>query len=169
MIHLYYGEGKGKTTAAVGLAVRAAGAGLKVLITQFFKNGNSSEIKALSAIENIEILLPREYRGRYKNMDEEERSVVNENYHVFLRAFIENAADYDLIVLDEGVSAYMYGMLEPDEVLRFLKDEGQNREIVLTGRVPMPELLALADYATEMRKEKHPFDHGVKARKGIEF
>ena len=169
MIHLYYGEGKGKTTAAVGLAVRAAGAGKRVLLTQFFKNGHSSEIKALSAIDGVEIMLPQEYRGRYKNMNEEERSAVNDSYHVFLRAFIEKATEYDAVILDEAVSAYLYGMLEPDDLLRFLKDEGQNREIVLTGRAPLPELLALADYATEMRKEKHPFDQGVKARKGIEF
>ena len=169
MIHLYYGEGKGKTTAAVGLAVRAAGAGMKVLLTQFFKNGHSSEIKALSQMDHIEILLPREYHGRYKNMNDEEKSAVNDSYHVFLRDFIKRAAGYDLIVLDEAVSAYLYGMLEPEDLLPFLKEEGQRREIVLTGREPLPELLELADYATEMRKEKHPFDRGVKARKGIEF
>ena len=169
MIHLYYGTGKGKTTAAVGLAVRAAGAGKRVLLTQFFKSGNSSEIAALSVIPNITVLMPQEYRGRYKNMDEAQRETIDSAYHAFLNAFLEKAKEYDLIVLDEAVSSYMYGMIGEEALLSFLREEGNSREIVLTGREPLPELLALADYATEMRKEKHPFDLGVKARKGIEF
>ena len=169
MIHLYYGTGKGKTTAAVGLAVRAAGAGKRVLLTQFFKSGHSSEIAALSSIPNITVLMPQEYRGRYKNMDDAQKDAVNKTYHAFLRALIDKAGDYDVIVLDEAVSAYLYGMIGDEDLLAFLLNEGPSREIVLTGREPLPELLALADYATEMRKEKHPFDRGVKARKGIEF
>ena len=169
MIHLYYGDGKGKTTAACGLAVRAAGAGGRVLFAQFFKSGRSSELSALSAIGTVDVLVPREYHGRYQNMDEAQRASVGESYRAFLQEVIRRAAAYDLIVLDEAVSAYGYGMLGQTDLLSFLQHEGQTREIVLTGRSPQPELLELADYATEMRKEKHPFDRGVKARKGIEF
>ena len=169
MKHIYCGDGKGKTTAAVGLAVRAAGAGKHVLFTQFFKSGNSSEIVVLSAVPNITVLMPQEYQGRYKNMDDKQRKAINETYHAFLHAFIEKTKDYDLIVLDEAVSAYGYGLFDEEALLTFLRTEGKAREIVLTGREPLPELLALADYTTEMRKEKHPFDQGVKARKGIEF
>lgn len=169
MIHLYYGTGKGKTTAAVGLAVRAAGAGKRVLLTQFFKSGTSSEIAALSVLPNITVRMPQEYHGRYKNMDKAQKESINSTYHAFLNAFIAEAKDYDLIVLDEAVSAYGYGMFDEEMFLMFLQTQGKAREIVLTGREPLPELLALADYATEMRKEKHPFDEGVKARKGIEF
>ncbi len=169
MIHLYYGTGKGKTTAAVGLAVRAAGAGKRVLFTQLFKSGSSSELAALSGISNITVQMPQEYHGRYKNMDDAQKEAISSAYHIFLNAFLEKAKDYDLIVLDEAVSAYRYGMLDAQALLSFLCEQGKSREIVLTGREPLPELLALADYATEMRKEKHPFDEGVKARKGIEF
>ena len=169
MIHLYYGDGKGKTTAACGLAVRAAGSGMRVLFTQFFKNGTSCEMTALSAIDSIDILLPQEYRGRYKTMDAPQRAAISRHYHAFLREIIEKAKAYDMIVLDEAVSAFGYGMFDAEELLAFLKAEGQAREIVLTGRSPAPELLGLADYATEMRKEKHPFDRGIAARKGIEF
>lgn len=169
MIHLYYGDGKGKTTAACGLAVRAAGAGRRVLFTQFFKSGRSSELLALSAIRNIDVFVPREFHGRYKNMDETQKASVGESYRAFLREVVRQASDYDLIVLDEAVSVYGYGMISGPELLAFLQNEGQTREVVLTGRAPRPELLALADYATEMRKEKHPFDRGVKARKGIEY
>jgi len=169
MIHLYYGDGKGKTTAACGLAVRAAGAGLRVLFLQFFKNGSSSEIASLSGIRGVDVLLPDVHHGRYKSMDEAQREAVGESYRALLRTVERQAAGYDLIVLDEAVSAYGYGLLGQTQLPDFLRKEGQNREIVLTGRTPQPELLALADYATEMRKEKHPFDRGVKARKGIEF
>ena len=169
MIHLYYGNGKGKTTAAVGLAVRVAGAGKRVLLTQFFKSGSSSEITALSALENIDVLMPDEYHGRYKNMDDAQKLSINETYQLFLPDFLERGKAYDMVVLDEAVSAYGYGMLDGEVLLPFLREEGNAREIVLTGREPFPELLELADYATEMRNEKHPFDRGVKARKGIEY
>ncbi|MBP5632233.1 MAG: cob(I)yrinic acid a,c-diamide adenosyltransferase [Clostridia bacterium] len=169
MIHLYYGDGKGKTSAACGLAVRSAGAGMRVLFTQFFKNGSSSENSILSGIEGIDVVMPGEYHGRYKKMDDAQKNAVCENYRAFMSELIEKAGDYDLIVLDEAVSAYGYGMFGKEEFLSFLQKEGCEREIVLTGRSPLPELLALADYATEMKKVKHPFDRGITARKGIEF
>ena len=81
----------------------------------------------------------------------------------------KEAANYELIVLDEAVSAYGYGMLDREALLNLLHTEGQDREFVLTGRSPAPELIDIADYATEMRKEKHPFDRGIFARKGIEY
>ena len=169
MIHLYYGDGKGKTTAAVGLTLRAAGSGLRVLFVQFFKAGDSGEIKALSHVENVEILSPSLHYGRYKMLSDEQKTAVGDHYAFLLHEVTERASGYDLIVLDEAVAAYRYAVIENEALLSFLQNEGQNREIVLTGRDPAPELLALADYATEMRKEKHPFDRGITARKGIEF
>ena len=169
MIHLYYGEGKGKTTAACGLAVRAAGSGMKVLFVQFFKNGESSEIRVLSSLPGVTVKLPKVYHGRYKTMKDEQKNDVKENYSAFLKEVTESAKDYDMIVLDEAVSAYGYGMFDRSVLIGFLKNEGAPREIVLTGRAPAKELLDVSDYATEMRKEKHPFDRGVAGRKGIEF
>ena len=169
MIHLYYGEGKGKTTAACGLAVRAAGSGMRVLFTQFFKDGSSSEIKVLSSLPNVTVKHPALFFGRFKNMTEAQKQQTEFCYTDFLRGIIELAAGYDLIVLDEIVSAYGYGLVEGVDLIGFLKKEGDQREIVLTGRGPSKELIDIADYATEMRKEKHPYDNGEIARKGIEF
>ena len=169
MIHLYHGNGKGKTTAACGLAVRAAGSGMKVLFVQFFKSGNSSEIKVLSSVPSIKILLPGIYYGRYKNMTESQKEETAIRYRSFMDEVISESSCYDLIVLDESVSVYGYGLVDKDAFIDFLKQNKDKKEIVLTGREPADELKEIADYITEMRKEKHPFDKGVKARKGIEY
>lgn len=169
MIHLYHGDGKGKTTAACGLSVRAAGAGMKVLFAQFFKSGKSSEISVLSNVPGITVATPGVYHGRYKNMSDEEKAETGDCYGAFFSDIAESSRDYDVIVLDEAVSAYRYGLIDPTALTRFLTEEKDRREIVLTGRDPAPELKELSDYVTEMKKEKHPFDTGVRARKGIEF
>ncbi|MBR4206066.1 MAG: cob(I)yrinic acid a,c-diamide adenosyltransferase [Clostridia bacterium] len=169
MIHLYHGDGKGKTTAAVGLAARAAGAGMRVLFAQFFKDGSSSEIASLNLLPGVTTAHPGLHYGRFKTMTDKQRSEIHQSYCAMLSDVIRRAADFDLIVLDEAVSAFGYGMLEKDELLGFLRDEGGRREIVLTGRNPAPELKKLADYVTEMKKEKHPFDVGVTARRGVEY
>ena len=169
MIHLYHGDGKGKTTAAVGLTVRAAGAGMKVLFAQFFKDGTSSEIAALRLLPEVETVHPDLHYGRYRTMDERQKSQIRESYRALLDDVIRRADSRDLIVLDEAVSAYGYGMIDREALTDFLRREGSRREIVLTGRNPAPELKELADYVTEMKKEKHPFDGGVAARRGIEY
>ena len=169
MIHIYHGEGKGKTTCSVGLAVRAAGSGMRVLFVQFFKDGSSAEIGPLSSIEGITVRHPNLNFGRFVQMNSEQKEEITRNYSSFLHEVILHAEEYDLIVLDEIISTYEYNMVDRQELLDFLKKEGQQREIVLTGRHPAPELVELADYVTEMRKDKHPFDFGIPARKGIEY
>ncbi len=169
MIHIYHGDGKGKTTAAAGLALRAAGAGMKVCFLQFFKDGSSSEVGMLRKIPSVTVRIPDVYHGRYKKMNDSEKEETAACYRAFLRDAVSEARDYDLIVLDEILSVYRYGLIDRDELKGFLRSEGEKREIVLTGRDPAPELLEAADYVTEMKKEKHPFDRGIGARKGIEF
>lgn len=169
MIHVYHGDGKGKTTAACGLGLRAAGHGLRVLFAQFFKDGSSGEIAAMAAVPNIEIRHPPCRYGRYATLSESERAGIGRCYRQFLQKCVGDAGHYDLIVLDESVSAYRHGVIEREALLDFLRAEGKRREIVLTGRDPAPELLELADYVTEMRKEKHPFDDGAAARAGVEY
>lgn len=169
MIHLYYGDGKGKTTAACGLAVRAAGSGMRVLFVQFFKNGKSSEIAVLEAVPNITVKIPETCFGRFKKLTDEQKRELSAVYAETLGEVIFEAGNYDLIVLDESVSTYGHGMFGQADLVGFLRAEGEKREIVLTGRNPAPELLDAADYATEMRKEKHPYDRGIHARRGIEF
>ena len=169
MIHLYHGDGKGKTTAACGLAIRASGHGMKVLFAQFFKDGSSGEIAAMSAFTNIVTRCPQLHYGRFKTLTDSQRAQICECYREYLTRLIDDAEKYDLVVLDEVVSARNYGCIDRHELLDFLRAQGQRREIVLTGRSPAPELLELADYVTEMRNEKHPFAHAVPAREGIEY
>ena len=168
MIHLYCGDGKGKTTAAAGLAARAAGSGMKVLFCQFFKDGSSSELESLRRL-GIETRNPSAVFGLYKYMTEEQRKETREAHNELLYGVIADAGRYDLIVLDEAVSTYRYQMLDREKLISLLKTEGQSREIVLTGRKPADELVEAADYVTEMKKIKHPFDGGLTARKGIEY
>ena len=169
MIHIYCGDGKGKTTAACGLSVRAAGSGMKVLFVQFFKSGKSSEVEILASIDGIETCHPTLHYGRFKMLNDGQKAETRTHYNELLADIISRAEKYDLIVLDESVSAYGYGMIEQKTLVEFLRREGGRREIVLTGRDPMPELVQLADYVTEMKKVKHPFDGGIAARRGIEY
>ena len=168
MIHLYCGDGKGKTTAACGLAVRAAGSGMKVLFCQFFKDGSSSEIRELEKL-GIETRHPSAVYGLFRYMTDEQKAETRKAHDDLLREAVSGADKYDMIVLDESVSSYRHDMLDRETLLGFLRSEGQNREIVLTGRNPAQELLSTADYVTEMKKRKHPFDDGITARKGIEY
>ncbi|MBR3999944.1 MAG: cob(I)yrinic acid a,c-diamide adenosyltransferase [Clostridia bacterium] len=168
MIHLYCGDGKGKTTAACGLTVRAAGSGMRVLFVQFFKSGKSSEVVALEKL-GIDTAHPGVHYGRYKTLNEEKKTEVRDSYGELFDAILAAAAEFDLIVLDEAVSAYNYAMIDGERLTEFLRLEGNRREIVLTGRNPLPELIELSDYVTEMKKVKHPFDGGTAARKGIEY
>ena len=169
MIHIYHGDGKGKTTAACGLALRASGRGLRVLLAQFFKDGSSGEIAALSRLPNVTVLHPAVHYGRYKTLTEAERQAVKACYHEYLPEVLARSEDHDLVVLDEIVSAYNYNVIGRRTLIAFLKAQSRRREIVLTGRCPAPELLDLADYITEMRNQKHPFDRGIAAREGIEY
>lgn len=169
MIHVYCEDGKGKTTAAIGLSLRMVGSGKKVLVAQFFKNGNSSEIKALSTFSNVTIMSQKENFGRFSKMSEEDKVRAKEYYPKYIEE-VENASDeVDLLVLDELTSVINHGLIDLENVLEFLKDKRDELEIVITGRNPDGKLLEIADYVTEMKKVKHPYDKGVKARRGIEF
>lgn len=170
LVHLYCGDGKGKTTAAAGLAARAAGAGLRVIFAQFFKNGSSSEVKSLRRLETVRTMHCRTVPGRYSKMDEAGRARAREDYGRFLEEVIAaSREDADLLVLDEAVSACNHGILQERALTAFLLAKPPALEVVLTGRSPSQELMELADYITEMRKIKHPYDQGVRARRGIEF
>lgn len=170
LIHIYCGDGKGKTTASVGLAVRAAGAGKRVLFVQFFKRGNSSECTVLRTIPNLETKFCEKRYGFFKNMDEETRTCARRDYSALFEAASVCAADgVDLLVFDEIISACNHGMVQEPKLLNFLKTKPEQLEVVLTGRNPSDDLVSVADYVTEIRKIKHPYDKGIKARQGIEF
>lgn len=171
MLHIYCGDGKGKTTAATGLAVRAAGCGWKVLFARFLKNENSGELKILDAVPQIEVLHLTKSFGFYQTLDDEEKKELRCIYKELWRTVEEkvNTGKFDMLVLDEFAAAYRYGLVDREGAVRFLKDRPCGLEVVLTGRDPAPELLGIADYVSDIRKEKHPFDRGIMARKGIEF
>ena len=169
MVHIYCGDGKGKTTAAVGLSVRAAGAGKRVVFAQFFKSGESSEIGSLRQLEGISLRHCKSVNKRFARMTVAEKAQAGEAHRAFFREIVETAKSADLVVFDEVLSAVRRGTVPEEMVLAFLKEKPETLEVVLTGRGPTEALLAAADYVTEMRKVKHPFDRGIAAREGIEF
>lgn len=169
LIHLYCGDGKGKTTAALGLALRAAGAGKQVVFTQFFKDGSSSEIEPLAALPGVRVFHADTVRGFYRNMTPIQREQAGKDYTALFRQVTQAAQEADLLILDEIVSACNRGVVPEKLVTDFLREKPTRLEVVLTGRNPSAALLELADYITEMRKLRHPFDRGIGARKGIEF
>lgn len=170
LIHIYCGDGKGKTSAATGLAIRCSGAGKKVVFAQFLKNGCSSEISVLKNVDNIDICVCCKPHGFVTNMSDRELNDAKCDYTELLSKVIEKAKEgVDLLVLDEIISSCNLGIVNEKTVVEFLKNKPKELEVVLTGREPSNELLSLADYITEMKKIKHPFEKGISARKGIEF
>lgn len=169
-VHLYCGDGKGKTTAAVGLSVRASGAGKSVLFAQFLKDGSSSELNVLRALPNVKVLCCARSFGFFRSMDKETRAAARRAYTALLEETLQKSADgVALLVLDEAVAACNHGLIEEARLLDFLHHRPEDLEVVLTGREPSQRLLDAADYVTEMKKRAHPFDKGVSARLGIEF
>ncbi|OOB80423.1 MAG: cob(I)yrinic acid a,c-diamide adenosyltransferase [Epulopiscium sp. Nuni2H_MBin003] len=167
MIHIYCGDGKGKTTASVGLAVRVLGSGKKVLYTQFFKSGNSCEIKLLKTLDNLTYRKAEQHFGFYKDMDDKTKELARQYFSSLLEDIIEIAEEFDLVVFDEIISTYNYNMIDKDKLKTFLTSTCV--EVVLTGRNPSAELVEIADYVSEIKKIKHPYDKGISARYGIEF
>ena len=170
LIHIYCGDGKGKTTAAMGLAVRAAGAGRRVLILQFLKDGASAEFASLAHVPGIEVVPQTRRFGFSWTLSQEERAEALAYYTGLLEeTFTRAAGGIDLLVLDEAVGTVSAGLLDGERLLALLGTKPPALEVVLTGRDPSRALLDAADYVTEMKKIKHPFDQGVPARRGVEF
>jgi adenosylcobyric acid synthase len=171
LIHLYTGDGKGKTTAALGLALRAVGRGRHVVIAQFLKGRATGELQALAAFDTVTVLrLSRDY-GFFTTMDEPTVATVRHEHTALLAevARLLAANRCDVLILDEVVAAYRHNLIDQPGLLDLLDSKPATVEVVLTGRTAPPELLARADYVTEMRKLRHPFDQGIPARKGIEW
>lgn len=169
LIHIYCGDGKGKTSAATGLAMRAAGRGKQVVVARFLKTDDSGEVEILRRIPEI-ILLPCEKTfGFVSSMDEEtKKQAAAYNLGLFERAAML-AEDADMVVLDEIMAAVNYDMVPEQKVLDFLSGRPERLEVVMTGRNPKESLLEAADYVSEIQKRKHPYDRGILARKGIEY
>ena len=168
-IHVYTGDGKGKTTAAFGLALRHLGRGKKVAIVQFMKPRISGEIISLAKIKEFEDkLLIRSYgnNGLIKEIKPEDIKEAQKGLKEVSRIFKQK---FDLVILDEINVALALGLLPLKMVIKIIESRPLGTNLVLTGRRAHLKILELADLVTEMRKIKHPFDQGVKAKKGIEF
>ena len=170
LIHIYCGDGKGKTTAAMGLTVRAAGAGMKIVLTQFMKGDYSSELKILKTLPSVQMIYCEKNFGFVWNMTEEEKMEAKAAYSAQFEKAVQLAveSDADMLVMDEFMSCYELEFLDKTKALEFLKNKPEKLEIVLTGRNPSQELCDVADYISEIKKIKHPFDKGINSRKGIE-
>lgn len=170
LVHIYCGEGKGKTTCSVGLTVRAAGYGLKVLFMQFLKSGDSSELKILKSLENVTVMGTKPIRKFSFQMTEEEKAEVRrvdaEQFSQVVDLIKDE--DYNMLVLDECLGAIEAGLLDESLIVEFLENKPEHLEVVLTGRYPSDRLVELADYVSRVDKVKHPYDKGISARAGIE-
>jgi cob(I)alamin adenosyltransferase len=181
--HVYFGDGKGKTTAAVGLAIRAAGYGLNVVFVQFLKGRKTGETGPLEKL-GVQVIrsekttrftweMTDEQRKEYGDIQAELLDAAKEAVQAVKAVQAEQAVQdkeqVDLLVLDEALNATSCGLLDDEMLKDFVLTKPESLELVLTGR-PLPDwLVERADYITEMKKHKHPFDSGVDARKAIEF
>ena len=167
MIQVYTGNGKGKTTAALGLALRAAGAGLRVYIGQFIKKDGYSELKSIGKIGRIKI---EQYGRGCFIKGKPRREDIEAACKGFRRARgIVIGGKYDLVILDEINVALDLGLLPVAKLLSLLKSAPAQKELVLTGRKADPRIMKRADLVSEIRNIKHYHKRGVRARKGIEF
>ena len=168
-IHIYFGDGKGKTTAAGGQAGRGAGPGFRVLFFQFLKDNSSNERKILEQISNITCLPGREQVKFVSRMNGDEKAELLHYNNKALDEIVKFCSPFDLLVMDEALCAVGLKVLSEEKLISFLQHKPRGLEIVLTGHQVSDRMKEIADYATEMHKIKHPYDLGKLAREGIEF
>ena len=167
LVQVYTGDGKGKTTAALGLALRAAGWNQKVIIIQFIKgDANCGEHRFAARCRPFEIVQPNK-GDCFKQSAAELAPVVAETFILAVEAAA--GGKYDLVILDEVFYALSLGHISTQELLELMRGKAASTELVLTGRGAPPEICAAADLVTEMTALKHPFQKGVRARRGIEY
>lgn len=180
MIHLYFGNGRGKTSIAVGTAMRMIGANKKVLFVQFMKGKVSSEIEALKQFSNVEILKLDHCYGFYKNMGTIEKENITKEHNKMLERVEQIVQEYILndkkkdgvellIVLDEITYPCNWGLMKEERLQEILKILPNHIELIMTGREPKEYMKNYADYVTELKNIKHPYEKYVPYRKGIEY
>lgn len=172
LIHIYTGNGKGKTTAAIGLCIRAAGNNKRVLFSQMLKSGRTGEMEILNDMEQIRVIRPEaRVKGFVWELDESEKAIMcecTEEALVFIEREI-SLGKWDMVIMDEILGCIHNGFISVDRILNILKNKPDHVEIVLTGRNAPEALMEAADYVSEIMAVKHPYQKGIGARKGIEF
>jgi len=169
LVQVYTGDGKGKTTAAFGLALRAIGRGLRVYVIQFIKGGfDYGELYVVDKLPNLK--LKAFGRGRFvteKPPSDEDLKLAEEAFQ--LAKEVVEGGEYDMVILDEINVALNLKLISLEKVLKIIKNKPKHVELILTGRYAPKEVIEAADLVTEMREVKHPFKDGYQARKGIEY
>lgn len=187
LVHIYCGDGKGKTTAAIGSAVRAAGRGMGVLVCRFLKTDDSGEVAGLSLISGVRVLpCDRNFGFSWEMTPAQKKDAALYYTEKFLKTW-EMAAGQDgeggcgggdgsggeggcdMLILDEIIGACSLGFINEEIVINALRQRPAHLEVILTGRGPSSSLMECADYVTEMVLGKHPFERGISAREGIEY
>lgn len=170
LIHIYCGDGKGKTTASVGLTIRALGRGYQVVFLQFLKWQETGEVAVLNHLDGVTVVRGEQIPHKFTwNMNQDElHSLYSIHNALFQKAVSLCQKDKCMLVLDEMIGTYDMKLIDRKMVLDFLKHKPDGLEVVMTGRNPAEELVALADYVSEIQKVKHPMDCGISARDGIE-
>ena len=166
-VHVYTGDGKGKTTAAIGLAIRAAGAGMRVYIAQFVKGMHYSELDALDRYTD-RITLKQYGRDCFIEKKPEEADIRAARQGLEEVKGILASGNYEMVILDEANIATRYNLFSPDALAEIIRSKPESVELVVTGRNADPKIVALADLVTEMKEIKHYYNRGVQARAGIE-
>jgi cob(I)alamin adenosyltransferase len=167
-IHVYTGNGKGKTTSAIGLGIRAAGAGLKVHMLQFMKGRRYSELNTLDNLKNFTYSQHgRDEFVNKKNPEKIDIDIAQEGFKHAKKLIKSNK--YDMIILDEINVAVDFNLIDIEDVLKLIRDKPEKLELVLTGRYVNPKIIKTADYVTEMLEIMHPYQKGIQARKGFDF
>lgn len=164
MIQIYTGNGKGKTTAAVGLAVRAQ-ASSKVLFAQFLKDGSSSEIQSLKKLPNVDVEIFGNGNWIKGDLNKEQKELAERG----LDLLSQKRSSYDVVIADEIITAVSLAVLSEERVIKFARENPKEKELVLTGRGATKKMIDIADLVTEMKEIKHYYNKGLKARKGIEW
>lgn len=171
LIHIYCGDGKGKTTAAMGLGMRAAGREKKVLLTQFLKSNKTGELNSIEKLNEFFHFFEGKPANKFIwNMNEKEIEELRQEHTERFKVVTQKAVDetYDLLILDEIIATVNNNLVPLKMVVEFLKNKPEGLEVVMTGRGPKEELINLADYVSEIKAIKHPFEKGIPSRVGIE-
>lgn len=170
LIHIYCGDGKGKTTASIGLAVRCAGRGGHIIFAQFLKGRDTGELHSLAKFDNIKIMRGESLSKFTFQMTPEELLQTKTAQEILFQQIIDTCRKEqpDMVILDEIIGTINLGLLNEKVVLQFLQTKPEHLEVIMTGRDPSQQLLDKSDYVSEIMKRKHPYDKGIPSRIGIE-